>query len=66
MKPIYMTYRKFGDRWEEYAPSRTLAEARGFARMAKADDAGGTYKVRKIMVSDGEYDIIASEYGLEE
>lgn len=65
MKSIYMTYRKNGDGWEEYIPSRTLAEARGVARMAKADDATGTYKVKKIMVSAGEYDILCSEYGLE-
>ena len=65
MKPIYMTYRKYGNSWEECVPSRTLAEARGFARMAKSDDAAGTYKVKKIMVSEGEYDILCSEYGLE-
>jgi len=70
MKAIYMTYCKDGDKWVEYVPSRTRDEAQGFIRLLKSDDAKGAvmreYKVKKIMVSDGEYDIITSEYGLEE
>ncbi len=63
MKPIYMTYRKSGSEWEEYIPSRTRSEAQGVIRMTAAEDREKvTYKVKKIMVSDGDYDIIASEY----
>lgn len=63
MKVIYMTYRKNGDKWEDYIPSRTLSEARGVVRMSKAEDREkANYKVKKIVVSDGDYDIIASEF----
>ena len=63
MKAIYMTYRKSGGEWEEYIPSRTLSEARGVVRMSKAEDREkANYKVKKIMVADGEFDIIASEF----
>lgn len=63
MKPIYMTYRESGGRWEEYIPSRTLSEARGVVRMSTVEDREKVkYKVKKIMVSEGDYDIIASEF----
>ena len=61
MKAIYMTY----SNGEAYVPSLTKDQAQGVARMLKAENPSAKCKVKKIMVSDGEYDIIVSEYGLE-
>ena len=58
MKAIYMTYCN----GEEYIPSRTKAQAQGVARMLKAENPAAECKVKKIMVADGDYDIIASEF----
>lgn len=62
MKAIYMTYCN----GEEYIPSRTKAQAQGVARMLKSENPAAECKVKKIMVSSWEYDIIMSEFGLEE